>query len=88
MKYLLGFLTGTVFGAALALLYAPMSGDELRTEIRHEADTRYHQATQQLQKSLTEVNTRLDRLTGDIKDMIDQARQSLPAEGEKAASAE
>jgi gas vesicle protein len=84
MKYLLGFLTGTVFGAALALLYAPMSGEELRSEIRQEADTRYTQASQQLQKSLTEVNQRLDRLTSDLKEMIDEARQSLPAEQEEA----
>lgn len=35
---LLGFLTGGVVGAAVALLYAPKSGRELRADIRHKTD--------------------------------------------------
>ncbi|MFN2199135.1 MAG: YtxH domain-containing protein [Anaerolineales bacterium] len=88
MKYLLGFLTGTIFGAAVALLYAPMSGDELRSEIRQEADARYQQASQQVQKSLTEVNQRLDRMTNEFKEMVEERRQSLPSKGEEQAPAE
>lgn len=85
MKYLIGFLAGTAFGAAIALLYAPMSGDELRSEIRREADARYQQVQTQVQKGLADLNTRLDKLNADIKTMVDEARESIPAKAEKAA---
>jgi gas vesicle protein len=85
MKYLIGFLAGTAFGAAIALLYAPMSGDELRGEIRREADTRYQQVQSQVQKGLTEMNSRLDKMTADVKAMIDDVRESLPEGAEEAA---
>lgn len=32
--FVLGFLAGTIFGAAMALLYAPFSGEEMREQIR------------------------------------------------------
>lgn len=35
---LIGFLTGGIVGAALALLYAPKSGKELRKDIKDRAD--------------------------------------------------
>ncbi|NCQ17532.1 MAG: gas vesicle protein [Ignavibacteria bacterium] len=35
---LIGFLTGGIVGAALALLYAPKSGKELRQDIKGKAD--------------------------------------------------
>lgn len=34
MKYLLTFLAGGLAGAAVALLFAPMKGDDLRDKIR------------------------------------------------------
>lgn len=34
MKYLLTFLVGGLAGAAVALLYAPMKGEELRAKIK------------------------------------------------------
>ena len=41
LKYGLSFLFGAAFGAAVALLYAPSSGEELRTNIKTQADTQY-----------------------------------------------
>jgi gas vesicle protein len=35
---LIGFLTGSIVGAAVALLYAPKSGKELRQDIKVKAD--------------------------------------------------
>jgi len=35
---LIGFLTGTIVGAAVALLYAPKSGKELRQDIKTKTD--------------------------------------------------
>lgn len=84
MKYLIGFLAGTAFGAAIALLYAPMSGDELRGEIRREADARYQQMQTQVQKGLTEMNSRLDKMNADVKEMLEDMRESIPA-GDKSS---
>jgi gas vesicle protein len=74
MKYLVGFLAGTVFGAAVALLYAPTSGEELRESIRTEADSRYHQMQEQWQHGMTELQGRLDKINAELKNSIDQLR--------------
>lgn len=39
MKYLLNFQLGAVVSVAVALLYAPSSGEELRTNIKTRADS-------------------------------------------------
>lgn len=88
MKYMIGFLAGTVFGAAIALLYAPMAGEDLRSEIRQEADARYHQVQSQVQRGLTELNTRLDKLNTDISGMITEASESIKTTSKKANEAE
>lgn len=88
MKYMIGFLAGTVFGAAIALLYAPMAGEDLRNEIRQEADARYHQVQSQVQRGLTELNTRLDKLNTDISGMITEASESIKTTSKKATEAE
>lgn len=85
MKYLIGFLAGTVFGAAIALLYAPMAGEDLRNEIRREADARYQQVQSQVQRGLTELNTRLDKLNTDISGMISEASESVKPSSKKPA---
>ena len=38
---LIGFLAGSVVGAIIALLYAPKSGRELRSDIRNKSDEYY-----------------------------------------------
>jgi len=35
--FIVGFIAGTIAGAVLALLYAPTSGEQLRTEIKEKA---------------------------------------------------
>ena len=39
MKYAMSFLIGAAVGAAVALLFAPSSGEELRMNIKTQADT-------------------------------------------------
>lgn len=40
MKYLLTFLAGGLAGAAVALLFAPMKGEELRVKIKETLQSR------------------------------------------------
>jgi len=39
MKYLLSFVCGAFVGAVVALLFAPSSGEELRTKLQAGAET-------------------------------------------------
>jgi gas vesicle protein len=45
---MIGFLTGGIVGAAIALLYAPKSGKELRKDIKDKADEYYDEAEKYL----------------------------------------
>jgi gas vesicle protein len=45
---MIGFLTGGIVGAAIALLYAPKSGKELRKDIKNKADEYYDEAEKYL----------------------------------------
>ena len=58
MKYALSFLIGTVVGATIALLFAPSSGDELRANIKTQADAQYVKATAGCETPLTLAQTK------------------------------
>ena len=55
MKYVIGFLLGAGIGAAVALLYAPLSGDELRQNIKTQADAEYARLQDDWQKGMQEL---------------------------------
>ncbi len=57
---LLSFLAGAAVGAVVALLYAPASGQELRTQIREEADVRWKMATDEFDKAVTSMQQALE----------------------------
>jgi gas vesicle protein len=67
MKYAVGFFIGAVVGAAVALLYAPSSGEELRTNIKTQADTQYARVQNQFQKGLQGLQTRVDEMSSDLQ---------------------
>ena len=57
---LLSFLAGAAVGAVVALLYAPASGEELRAQIREEADVRWKMATDEFDKAVNSMQQALD----------------------------
>jgi gas vesicle protein len=71
MKYGLTFVLGTLFGAliggAVALLFAPSSGEELRANIKTQADTQYAKLQDQYQKGMNELQTRMDKMSSDLQ---------------------
>ena len=73
MKYGLTFALGTLFGAliggAVALLFAPSSGQELRANIKTQADTQVARLQDEYQKGLQQVQSRMDKMSSDLAAM-------------------
>lgn len=76
---LIGFLTGGIVGAAIALLYAPKSGKELRKDIKDKADEFKDEAEKYLdvakEKAVDLINEgkkRSEKLVTDAKIKADE----------------
>ena len=92
----LGFLTGGVVGAALALLYAPKSGKELRSDIKHRTDdfiddtSEYMQiAKEKASDLINEGKKKSEKLIKDAKEragtLIEDANELLNEAKDKAS---
>ena len=67
MKYALGFLLGAAVGAAVAFLFAPSTGQELRTKIKSQVDTQYARVQDEWQKGMQEMQSRMDKMNNDLQ---------------------
>jgi gas vesicle protein len=67
MKYVLSFLLGAVAGATVALLFAPTSGNELRSNIKTQADTQSAKLQSEYQKGMQDLNARMDKLSSQLQ---------------------
>lgn len=76
MKYALSFLLGAVVGAAVALLYAPSSGEELRMNIKTQADSQYAKLQDDWQKGMTEMQSRMDKMSSDLQAMAGRSKDT------------
>ena len=74
MKYVVSFFLGAAVGAVAALLYAPSSGEELRSRIRSEAEDDLGRLQSELNASVSDLQKRIDNLTGEVQGYLDQAR--------------
>ncbi|GMU85504.1 MAG: hypothetical protein AMXMBFR48_07460 [Ignavibacteriales bacterium] len=78
---LIGFLTGAVVGGAVALLYAPKSGKELRNDlagkaddILDEAEKMFNEGKTRSEKLVTDAKVKADELLVEAKKVLDDAR--------------
>ena len=85
MKSVLPFALGTLFGSALALLFAPSSGKELRANIKTQADTQYARLQDEYQKGLQQVQSRMDKMSSDLQAMTSRSKET--GNPEKGATA-
>lgn len=76
MKYVVSFFMGALVGAAVALLYAPASGEELRANIKTQADTQYARLQDEWQKGMQELHDRMDKMSGDLQTLSSHAKGS------------
>lgn len=74
MKYALSFLLGGITGAAVALLLAPSSGEELRSNIKTQADSQYARLQDDYQKGLQELQTRLDKINNELQSISSRSK--------------
>ena len=74
MKFALSFVLGAVVGTAVALLFAPTSGEELRINIKTQADTEYARLQDEWEKGMTELHARMDKMTNDLQAMANRSK--------------
>jgi gas vesicle protein len=79
MKEMIFFLMGVVVGAALALLFAPASGDELRTQIQTKAGENRDRLRSEWESGKQRTGEQLDKLQSEMKKALHQ-EQAEPEE--------
>ena len=80
MKAILAFFLGVIVGAAAALLYAPVAGEELRGQIATQAGAEWERAQIQWQRSMQGVQDELARMQTQLQTLSDKEK----AEGAEA----
>ena len=79
MKDIFYFILGAAVGAIFALLFAPQSGEELRTKLQDTAEKDWQKVQAEWQADQEKIHQRLDQ--------IQQALQKQAAESEAAEAA-
>ena len=82
MGHLFSFLAGILVGVAVGLLYAPMSGEELRAEIKAEAETELKKVEAEWHKKLNEVNEAVEATRQDVKTYMEKTPETAEEESE------
>jgi gas vesicle protein len=79
MKSLLAFLLGIAVGAAAALLFAPVAGEELRERLATQAASEWETAQAQWHKSMDSMQGQMARMQTQLQNL---------AKGQEAEEAE
>jgi len=87
MKEFFSFLSGVLVGAVVALLFAPMTGEDLRRQIQEEADAELKKVDAEWQKVLTQINKTVEDTQAELKAYIEKAQsEPMGKDGEKATA--
>jgi gas vesicle protein len=65
MKYAVSLLLGALLGALIALLFAPSSGEELRSNIKTQADAQATRARDEWNKGVRGFQERVNKLNNE-----------------------
>lgn len=79
MKYVIAFIAGTLAGAAIALLFAPESGEELRTHISERAAAEQERAMAEYHRRMEEMQERISKVQSDMQAMVQRAKEDNEA---------
>ena len=72
---IIGFVAGTIVGAALALLYAPKSGRELRADLREKAGDLVDDAQEYISRAKTKAVDIINEGKKKASSLVDDARR-------------
>ena len=75
------FLLGAAFGAIAALLFAPSSGAELRSQVQTAAEENLERLQAEREQGLKKTNEKLDNLQADLKQALSQAENETEEAG-------
>ena len=78
MKFIASFLLGASIGAITALLLAPSSGKELRTNIKTQTDVQAAKAREEWQKGVQGLQERVNKLNRERKQQTAQPVEAEP----------
>ena len=70
--FLAGMIVGAIGGALVALLYAPMAGQEMRTQIRTKAQAEYDRAALEYHKQMERLNQELASVRAQLSKQDEQ----------------
>jgi len=94
VSFFAGFFVGALIGGATALLMAPQSGEETRTQIREKsielkdkAEATYQDALKRLETTTEDIRKRTEEITVKVDQVIAQGKQELTRLGKKAPAA-
>lgn len=95
-SFFTGFFIGALIGGASALLLAPQSGEETRTqireksiELREKAEATYGEAIKKIEATTADIRQKTEELTAKVDEAIAQGRTEiarLTKKGEEAPS--
>ena len=78
--FLSGFVIGGAAGTVMALLYAPQSGEKMRSEIKGKAETTYIEAQKKVSEALTDLQTKIDKVSADVDQVVTRLGQDVSDE--------
>lgn len=87
MNSFVSFILGAIVGAAVALLYAPQSGEELRANLREEAQVERQRLQAQYEKGMQDLQEAINRVQVDLQSLLQQAEEQMEETADTAESA-
>ena len=88
MSVIVSFFVGAITGAVVALLYAPMSGQELRADIQTRSQAELQRLEAEWQKRMQEVSGSIDELRQEVSTFIEKAEAQMAAEDAPSSNGE
>lgn len=75
MKYIFAFIAGTLAGAAIALLFAPESGEELRSHISERAAAEQERALAEYRRRMEDMQAVVSKMQTDLQAMVNRTTE-------------
>ena len=75
MKYAFGFVFGVIVGGAVALMFAPTSGEELRTNIKSQVDVQSERLQEEFKVRMQQMQARMDQLSSQMQGLAEGDKQ-------------